>query len=91
VRIEKKHEGGGKVLIDFFNVDDLVHIRSIFAQQRAADVRPEPQAAPGATSPAEAETPSEVAAEKPIEQGSDSKAELATGQDDLYSISNFSV
>lgn len=32
VRIEKKDQGG-KVLIDFFSLDDLVHIREVFSRQ----------------------------------------------------------
>ena len=35
VRIEKKDQGG-KVLIDFFSVDDLVHIREVFTRQHQA-------------------------------------------------------
>lgn len=41
VRIEKKQEGG-KVLIDFFSVDDLAHIREILTRHRT------PQSAAGA-------------------------------------------
>ena len=32
MRIEKKDQGG-KVLIDFFSVDDLAHIREVFTHQ----------------------------------------------------------
>ena len=74
VRIEKK-EQGGKVLIDFFSVDDLAHIRAVLSHVREADgvvnVRPSiSETLPSVQKPASQPTPSE---------------------DDLYSISNFSV
>ena len=37
VRIEKKDQGG-KVLIDFFSVDDLIHIREVFTRQEQMKV-----------------------------------------------------
>jgi|SRR5665213_1542434 len=49
VRIEKKDQGG-KVLIDFFSVDDLAHIRSVISQvQQASSV--EQPATPEAVTP----------------------------------------
>jgi len=73
VRIEKKDQGG-KVLIDFFSVDDLAHIRAVFSKQAS------------------------VAAESvPVQQNTTDSApgpvppEVAKDEDDLYSISNFSV
>lgn len=68
VRIEKK-EQGGKVLIDFFSVDDLAHIREILSKQTT----------PSPDKTVSGEGPSPAAQEE-------KKAE-----DDLYSISNFSV
>ena len=80
VRIEKK-EQGGKVLIDFFSVDDLAHIRAMFSKE-AAVPPPEPPQAPEPQSAPQAE------AEVKAERGNPS---VPSGQDDLYSISNFSV
>ncbi len=75
VRIEKK-EQGGKVLIDFFSVDDLAHIRAMIGQAQdtmASAVPTTDQASP---------LP-EVAGEPAIAP--------AKEDDDLYSIRNFSV
>ena len=71
VRIEKK-EQGGKVLIDFFSVDDLAHIRAMLnsAKEEAAK---EPQ------TPSPQETTEEAPAPNP------------SSDDDLYSISSFTV
>ncbi|HEY4516750.1 hypothetical protein A3C18_02590 [Candidatus Kaiserbacteria bacterium RIFCSPHIGHO2_02_FULL_54_11b] len=78
VRIEKK-EQGGKVLIDFFSVDDLAHIREILSnvqrnqrQSLVGEMTGAMHAAEqlGATEPSIADQPSE---------------------DDLYSVRNFSV
>lgn len=79
VRIEKKDQGG-KVLIDFFSVDDLAHIRTLFGQAREA-------------APAVPESPAPVSAvaasgEDPV-PGTETPPESQEG--DLYSISNFSV
>ncbi len=85
VRIEKK-EQGGKVLIDFFSVDDLAHIRQIFSQREAggnpsAPTQPAASAEPAAEAmPA---TPDAVTTEVLLEQKKE--------EDDLYSIKNFSV
>jgi len=81
VRIEKK-EQGGKVLIDFFSVDDLAHIRAIISQE--AQSAPSQSAAPlpiieeGIV----ASIPTQPVTLSPEEEKSD---------DNLYSISNFSV
>jgi ParB family chromosome partitioning protein len=74
VRIEKKDQGG-KVLIDFFSVDDLAHIREVFSKTA------EPDAAPSDTPP-EIPTP-----ETPLPAAPDNPK----AADDLYSIRNFSV
>jgi len=74
VRIEKKDQGG-KVLIDFFSVDDLAHIRSVISHISHQDPAP---AAPDAQEKTEAEQTVPVP-QKPEQE------------DDLYSISNFSV
>jgi ParB family chromosome partitioning protein len=76
VRIEKKDQGG-KVLIDFFSVDDLAHIREILSRKGSEQ---KPAAVP---QPADAAVPQE---ETPA-----ASAEPAKPEDDLYSISNFSV
>jgi len=69
VRIEQK-EQGGKVLIDFFSLDDLAHIRAMFSQ-----------------------TDSSVGASGLHLDAGASGAVLPKDppEDDLYSISNFSV
>ncbi|OGG60677.1 hypothetical protein A3C86_03490 [Candidatus Kaiserbacteria bacterium RIFCSPHIGHO2_02_FULL_49_16] len=81
VRIEKKDQGG-KVLIDFFSVDDLVHIREVFTRQQSLQASSVPQAA--AT-----DTPAIIAeADKPA---APQPAPEQQEQDDLYSIKNFTV
>ena len=77
VRIEKKDQGG-KVLIDFFSVDDLAHIRSVISNisNQAA-----PAAAP-ASAPEVSQSVEPTATPTPQEPKQ---------EDDLYSISNFSV
>lgn len=78
VRIEKKEQGGGgKVLIDFFSVDDLAHIRDMVARMREdiAAASEAPATEGGSTDAQQAVPPPQA----------DSEA------DDLYSISNFTV
>jgi len=78
VRIEKKDQGG-KVLIDFFSVDDLAHIRQVLSHAENTQVASTPMMAPSPS--AEAPQPQET-----------EKNELPKPSDnDLYSISNFSV
>lgn len=78
VRIEKK-EQGGKVLIDFFSVDDLAHIRDIFSRT------------PQSVRPAITNTPSiDVPAPAPLAESQPVAVDEAP-EDDLYSVSNFSV
>jgi ParB family chromosome partitioning protein len=91
VRIEKK-EQGGKVLIDFFSVDDLAHIRSMIGRGEmrveASDVRRDPvveKQKAAAPAPLEAEPLTGRVEEKPDPSKSSGQ------EDDLYSISNFSV
>jgi ParB family chromosome partitioning protein len=79
VRIEKKDQGG-KVLIDFFSVDDLAHIRDMVLHMHEA-AKGNAQAEDAQNILPQAEPP----APAPPGEPSDS------GQDDLYSISNFSV
>jgi ParB family chromosome partitioning protein len=76
VRIEKKDQGG-KVLIDFFSVDDLAHIRDLLSKVERANV--------DTNAPA---VPSDEAAS---EQSSAPEEPRPDQSDDLYSISNFSV
>jgi ParB family chromosome partitioning protein len=90
VRIEKKDQsGGGKVLIDFFSVDDLAHIREMISRlnnqiQPVAEMQ---QNAPAeqVSEPAVMETPSSP------EMPSSPAPQENTENDDLYSISNFSL
>jgi ParB family chromosome partitioning protein len=78
VRIEKK-ENGGKVLIDFYSVEDLAHIRDMISRinNAVAAIAPVPQVD---------ESSSAVA-----EQAEEIPAQPQDQSDDLYSISNFSV
>ena len=81
VRIEKKDQGG-KLLIDFFSVDDLAHIRSVLSRGEngvAADSGL-PIPAPGERANENREAP--AAEETPSKENPG---------DDLYSIKNFSV
>jgi ParB family transcriptional regulator, chromosome partitioning protein len=80
VRIEKK-EQGGKVLIDFFSVDDLVHIREVFTRQHHARA----DANENAVSAGNSEVVVEVEA-----QSTPAPAQQEE-EDGLYSIKNFTV
>ena len=82
VRIEKKDQGG-KVLIDFFSVEDLAHIRSIISRERVAqsDVSPQPGEV---TNP---ESGASTTGTAPSNNPSNQKKE----EEDLYSINNFSL
>lgn len=82
VRIERK-EQGGKVTIDFFSVDDLAHIRRMLSKGAETKEASEPTAeAP----PADSTSMPPQTQEKPKEDPS-----TRSGQDDLYSIRNFTV
>ncbi len=80
VRIEKKDQGG-KVLIDFFSVDDLAHIREVLSQRSLAAA-----ATPSSTEQPEPESQT-VDASVLDEPGS----KPSESDNDLYSINNFSV
>ncbi|HEY4526318.1 MAG TPA: ParB/RepB/Spo0J family partition protein, partial [Candidatus Paceibacterota bacterium] len=82
VRIEKK-EKGGKVLIDFFSVDDLAQIRAVLS---GAGIKNDMahSARPG-EAPVSSEVPSLEPESVAISKSKDEK------EDDLYSISNFTV
>jgi len=83
VRIEKKDQGG-KVLIDFFSVDDLAQIRSILSQY-------EPRPSPLPTPEPEPETrPSQTPQEVPPPAHTQ-PTPPDSPQDDLYSMKNFTV
>ncbi len=95
VRIEKKQQGG-KVLIDFFSVDDLAHIRSMIGHKEVSNVQPTPivgvqeEAAPA---PLEALPLTGQAQEKPDPSTDSGHPSTGSGQgeNDLYSIKDFSV
>ncbi len=88
VRIEKK-EQGGKVLIDFFSVDDLVHIREVLTrQQEKLSPAPEPQAVPASAPEPLQDGGAESAVGDP--QTQPRTAESAQ-EDELYSIKNFTI
>ena len=80
VRIEKK-EQGGKVLIDFFSVDDLGHIRDILSRTQVPPSYQPPDSP--MNSPAEETTAPQLPASK--------QTQTPEPEDNLYSISNFSV
>ena len=80
VRIEKK-EPGGKVLIDFFSVDDLAQIRAVITGAKMME-------AEGAPVPL-AEVFVEASAETTPAQSAPSPE--APSEEDLYSVKNFSV
>src|SRR3990167_6640854 len=85
VRIEKKDQGG-KLLIDFFSVDDLAHIRSVISRGEGGSA--------SASSPVAAElsdAPIGVAPSEPPDTEANVPAEGKEPGDDLYSIRNFSV
>ena len=77
VRIEKKDQGG-KVLIDFFSVDDLAHIRAMLSKERETAQTVEP------SRPETAEAP----AARPQTSVQDEKRKE---EEDLYSINNFTL
>lgn len=78
VRIEKKDQGG-KVLIDFFSVDDLVHIREVFTRQQQMPEKTIETVigADAASISPVADTPATPPPTEP--------------EEDLYSIKNFTV
>lgn len=78
VRIEKK-ENGGKVLIDFYSVEDLAHIRDMISKIQNGGIVMAPTAEAAAIEEGASASPEE-ATPGPQDQS-----------DDLYSISNFSV
>lgn len=88
VRIEKKDQGGGgKVLIDFFSVDDLANIRAMLAsvqQSATASIPVAPRSEVIDEAPVMSVTPEENVVAPVIEQKQENS-------DDLYSISNFTV
>ena len=80
--IEKKDQGG-KVLIDFFSVDDLIHIREVFMRQgQSKGIAIEPSAS------AEANAGASVSIEATAPVGA---PQTETEEIDLYSIKNFTV
>ena len=82
VRIEKKDQGG-KVLIDFFSVEDLANIRSMLSKERqvAQVIETQPQAEMQASNPDVAAAPSPAP----------SAAGKSKEEEDLYSINNFTL
>ena len=97
VRIEKKNQGG-KVLIDFFSVDDLAHIRDVFTRQfspvrEVVEVKTQSVAVQESPVPVENSERTEIPSEEIIAPAgiqASSQAETEK-EDDLYSIKNFTV
>ena len=84
VRIEKKDQGG-KVLIDFFSVDDLAHIRSVLAEKHEkAKSQERVEEHPAADV-------SENPALSPIAEADQSEKQRQNESSDLYSIRDFTV
>lgn len=90
VRIEKKEQGGGgKVLIDFFSVDDLANIRAMISSGTISSIQaPSMPASDVPTEVGIQEVPS-AAPEVPLTDPEN--IQKKEEKDDLYSISNFSV
>ncbi len=89
VRIEKK-EQGGKVLIDFFSVDDLAHIRDVLSRVRGDSA----VVAAAIATPALSSEDTEVAPAVPETLGTETEAveqKQTTKEDDLYSLRDFTV
>jgi len=75
VRIEKKEKGVGKLIVEFFSVEDLANLRILISNKKD-----EPSTLTSAEAMQEA-TPPEIAAELPPQEPAD----------DLYSARNFTV
>src|SRR3989344_2634426 len=75
VRIEKKEKGVGKLIVEFFSVEDLANLRILISNKKD-----EPATLTSAEAMQEA-TPPEIAAEPPPQEPAD----------DLYSARNFTV
>lgn len=84
VRIEKK-EQGGKVLIDFFSVEDLAQIRAMLAQAAGMEAPTKKDVAPAT------EEAASVAQESADVPEPHEMTPADESQDDLYSIKNFTV
>lgn len=74
VRIEKK-EQGGKVLIDFFSVDDLANIRNVLAHEYKKEIESQ-------QTPLESES---------VEKENQPEQQPSQPEDDLYSVKGFTV
>ena len=78
VRIEKK-EPGGKVLIDFFSIDDLAQIRAVITGMKTMEAESAAASAEGVID----------AVIEPL--ASTATGEATESEEDLYSVKNFSV
>ena len=87
MRIEKKDQGG-KVLIDFFSVDDLAQIRAFFTNPTQSEpVANEPSEIQAKETENSAETTAKL--EQPTTPSQSSAPQQS--ENDLYSIKNFTV
>lgn len=75
VRIEKRQEGGGKLLIDFFSPDDLAQLKAILSSEKKVQAQTEPDA-----------TNTQTLSTAPVPEQHKPRED-----EDLYSISSFSV
>jgi len=87
VRIEKKDQGG-KVLIDFFSVDDLAHIRAMITKHEI--VRGGTVQSLESAEPVKAEV-APLAQTEPENLQMPAAQAIEKNEDDLYSLKNFSV
>ncbi|HWO07803.1 MAG TPA: hypothetical protein VNM40_04505, partial [Candidatus Paceibacterota bacterium] len=99
VRIEKAGNGQGKVLIEFFSVDDLAHIREVIGKKQAAQAGADAPETADASKTEIAENP-DVAPQAEAPKGEEDAMEMAPEQaqsrkgeaePDLYSVKNFTV
>ena len=89
VRIEKKDQGG-KVLIDFFSVDDLAHILEILSRERATQSVPV-VAQQQNISEDTSEVAHDISRETLLSESAPQQPQKEDNESDLYSINNFSV
>ena len=86
VRIEKKNDGG-KVMIDFFSPEDLIHLKKLFAERV-----PQPTMLPSEQQAVDAVSIPQPAVESvPVLPPPAPTPEPEKPDDDLYSVSNFSL
>lgn len=92
VRIERRNEGG-KLMIEFFSDEDLVHLKKVLAERSLQPVPLSPDAERAAEAMVHVEaapTPAEESVAQSVPAPTPAIAQEKP-EDDLYSVSNFSV